>query len=235
MVNVFTGDHTALTGAREAVFAERLEPERSYNLTASVQQILPFGTSPLTLDLDGCYTHFSDRIILDYDQNPNLIVYGNLSGHSVSHGVAINLSQNFTRLPITYTAGFTLLAVYVEEGGRRRVVAYAPASRLSCSVSYALDRLDATLDYTATLTGRSGFRMPTWRSDVRRSRQPSPGTPCAASARRSRPRWRTSSTTPRVARSLWRTTPSGTTSTPLTPKGPILGRTISLGARLSVR
>lgn len=153
VVNVFTEDHAALTGAREVVFSESLKPERSYNLTANLQQILPFGTNPLTLDLDGFYTRFSNQIIPDYDQDPNLIVYANLHGYSVSRGVAVNLSQNFTALPLTYNAGFTLLDVYTEESGTRRAVAYAPAFEGVLRATYHLHGLEVDLDYTATLTG----------------------------------------------------------------------------------
>lgn len=158
VVNVFTEDHAALTGAREVVFTEDLRPERSYSVTASLQQIIPFGANPLTIDLDGFYTHFTNQIIPDYDQDPNLIVYANLDGHSVSRGLSLDLSQNFTALPLSYTAGMTLLDVYTVEDGERAPVTYAPAFEGVLSLTYTLPALDATLDYTATLTGPK--RMP---------------------------------------------------------------------------
>ena len=111
VVNVFTEDHAALTGSREVVFNEDLDPEQSKSITASFEQIIPFGTNPMTVSLDGFYTHFSNKIIPDYDQDPNLIVYENLNGFSVTQGFSVDLDQNFTTIPFSYNASITIMDV----------------------------------------------------------------------------------------------------------------------------
>lgn len=158
VVNVFTEDHAALTGSREVVFREALDPERSYSLTTGVQHILPLAANPLTIEVDGFYTRFTNRIIPDYDQDPNLIVYENLDGHSVTQGASVALRQNFTAFPITYDLTFTLMDVArVEDTGRRRV-SYAPRFTGGLSTTYQLQDPELSVDYTLSLVGPK--RMP---------------------------------------------------------------------------
>jgi outer membrane receptor for ferrienterochelin and colicins len=158
VVNVFTEDHAALTGSREVVFEEDLAPERSRSVTASVERILPFGTNPLTVSVDGFYTRFSNKIIPNYDRDPTLIVYENLDGFSVTRGVSVGLNQNFTALPFTYDASATLSDVYTEEDGEREAVAYAPDVTGHLGLTYRIRSIGATLEYTGSLTGPK--RMP---------------------------------------------------------------------------
>ncbi|WP_258096171.1 TonB-dependent receptor [Salinibacter sp. 10B] len=158
VVNVFTEDHAALTGSREVVFEEDLDPERSRSVTASVEHILPFGTNPLTVSVDGFYTRFANKIIPNYDQNPELIVYENLDGVSVTRGFSVRVDQNFTTLPISYDASMTLSDVYTEEDGERQAVTYAPDYMGNVGLSYNINAIGATVEYTGSLTGPK--RMP---------------------------------------------------------------------------
>ena len=158
VVNVFTEDHAALTGSREVVFNEDLDPERSRSITANLEQIIPFGTNPLTLSLDAFYTRFSNKIIPDYDRDPNLIIYENLDGFSVTRGFSIALEQNFTALPVTYSANFTLMDVFTEENNTRQALAYAPEFLGNLGATYQVRDIDLSLSYSASLTGSK--RMP---------------------------------------------------------------------------
>ncbi|MDR8391191.1 TonB-dependent receptor [Aliifodinibius sp. S!AR15-10] len=158
VVNVFTEDHAALTGSREVVFAEDLDPEQSRSLTASIEHVFPLGTNPLTVNLDGFYTHFTNKIIPDYDQDPNLIVYENLDGFSVTRGVSIDLDHSLTAIPLSYNASFTLMDVFTEENGQRQSLTYAPDYIGSWGASYLLRFLDLSIGYTGNLVGPK--RMP---------------------------------------------------------------------------
>lgn len=157
VVNVFTEDHAALTGSREVVFTENLKPERSRSMTASVEHIIYFGSNPMTIGMDGFFTRFSNKIIPDYDLDPDLIVYENLDGHSVTRGASVSIDQNFTSIPLNYNAGFTLMDVYTSENNERRALTYAPAYTGNLGVTYRF-RWRLSLDYTANLTGPK--RMP---------------------------------------------------------------------------
>jgi len=157
-VNVFTEDHAALTGSRDVVFSENLKPERSWSLTGSMEHIFPLRANPMTVTIDGFYTRFSNKIIPDYDQDPGLIVYENLDGFSVTRGFSVGLDQNLTALPLTYSLGFSLTDVYTEENGTRRAVAYAPDYTGTAGVTYQLRSIDLEIDYAARIVGPK--RMP---------------------------------------------------------------------------
>lgn len=158
VVNVFTEDHAALTGSRDVVFNEDLEPEESRSITASLEHIIAFGTNPMTVSLDGFYTHFSNKIIPDYEQDPNLIIYENLDGFSVTRGFSVGLEQNFTTLPITYNASVTIMDVYTEESGQRQALAYAPEFTGVFGATYDINSVDISLGYNGNLVGPK--RMP---------------------------------------------------------------------------
>ena len=158
VVNVFTEDHAALTGSREVIFNENLDPEESKSLTASLEQIIPFGTNPMTITLDGFYTHFSNKIIPDYDQDPDLIVYENLEGFSVTQGFSVGVEQNFTAFPLTYNASITVMDVYTKENGQRQALTYAPDYTGVFGATYTISSLDASIGYNGNLVGPK--RMP---------------------------------------------------------------------------
>ncbi|WP_138431481.1 TonB-dependent receptor [Fodinibius saliphilus] len=158
VVNVFTEDHAALTGSREVVFAENLDPEQSRSITGSIKHILPFSGNPLTLGLDGFFTRFSNKIIPDYDQDPNLIVYENLNGHSVTQGFSIEADQNFTAMPISYNMSFTLMDVFTKENGQKQSLTYAPDFTGSWGLTYWQRSWDLKASYTGNLVGPK--RMP---------------------------------------------------------------------------
>ncbi len=157
VVNVFTESHAALTGTREVVFAEDLQPERARSISASIQHIIPFGSNPLTITVDGFYTYFSNKIHPDYSI-PNKIVYANLHGHSVTRGFSISLKQNFTVLPITYNVSLTYLDVFIEEHEERKAELYSPEYLGNFGLTYYLRDMGMSLSYAANLVGSK--RMP---------------------------------------------------------------------------
>src|SRR5690606_15857576 len=68
VANVFTEDHAALTGARKVVFVNSLEPETSLNGNINyVKKIYTSGGNFVGIDASIFHTHFSNKIIPDYD------------------------------------------------------------------------------------------------------------------------------------------------------------------------
>ena len=51
-----------------------------------------FGTI-FDLDLSVFKTEFSNRILPDYETNPNQIIYSNLDGKSVTQGITLNINS----------------------------------------------------------------------------------------------------------------------------------------------
>lgn len=152
VVSVFTEDHAALTGARRVVIEEALEPERSWSGALNVNHVFPFGGNNMVVDVDAFYTRFGNRIVPDYDTDPDLIIYRNLRGRSVSRGVALSLNQNFGEFPLFYTLGITLQDVYTERGVERREELFAPDYKATLGLSYTFGGA-LTLDYTGTFVG----------------------------------------------------------------------------------
>lgn len=167
VVDLFTEDHAALTGAREVVIADELRPERSRSLTLNVNQVLEIGPSPMTIDLDLFHTRFSNKIVPDYDRDPDLIVYENLSGHAVSRGISLSFNQNVDYERFLYEVGVTLKDVYEVNGGVREEEFYAPGFRAVASATWNLRALPLSLEYTGRVTGP--MRLPDYEDRPDRS------------------------------------------------------------------
>lgn len=114
VVNLFTEDHAALSGARDVVIAEELKPERSINTTLNLVRKWPGSKRFFGLDLSVFHTRFSNRILPDYLVDPNLIVYDNLHGFGISQGVSLNLEARIGKRLRTM-AGATWMDVFTEE------------------------------------------------------------------------------------------------------------------------
>lgn len=158
LVNVITEDHAALTGSRKIVFAEKLKPERARSFTLGFQHTFPMQYNPLTLSIDGFSTYFSNKIIPDYSQDENLIVYKNLNGHSITRGFSIDIQQNFTSLPIRYSINYTYLDVYKKQKGRKKSLLYSPDYLGNIGLSYTWKSLGIDFGYAMNLVGPK--RMP---------------------------------------------------------------------------
>ena len=96
VVNVFTEDHAALTGAREVIFTEAILPEKSWNTTINWnKKIYTKYGAIYDFDFSVFTTEFSNRILPDYETNPNQIIYSNLDGKSITQGVTVNVNSLF--------------------------------------------------------------------------------------------------------------------------------------------
>jgi outer membrane receptor for ferrienterochelin and colicins len=152
IVNVFTEDHAALTGARAVVFAEALQPERSTSAVLSWDQTLPVGRSVLNWSIDGFYTYFTNKIIPDYNADPNLIVYANLREPATSRGLNVNVRHTFT-FPLSIELGATYQDVYRLVDGARDAVPFIPNWMGTWTLSYTVPKLKLTFDYVGRVTG----------------------------------------------------------------------------------
>jgi outer membrane receptor for ferrienterochelin and colicins len=153
VANVFTEDHAALTGARSVEFEGELAPETSWNANLNfVKNIYTPNNTFITLDASAFYTHFTNRILPDYETDPNKIIYGNLEGFAVSQGVSLNVDvawQNGFKV----LAGVTLMDVSVEEDGERFQQLLTESVQGVWTVGYTFPRIRLTADYTGNLYG----------------------------------------------------------------------------------
>lgn len=161
VVNLFTEDHAALTGARDVVIASELDPERSRSITLNLNRVVEIGSNPMMVDLDLFETRFSNKIRPDYDTDPNLIVYDNLDGYALSRGVSLSFNQNIDFDRFLYSAGLTLQDVFsVDADGVREDEFFASGVRAVFSATYNPRSLPLRLDYTGSVTGP--MRLPAY-------------------------------------------------------------------------
>ena len=152
VIHLFTEDHAAYHGHRDLIIEEELEPERTKNITFNLNQALRIGHNPMQVDLDIFYTHFGNRIVHDYDQDPTEIHYYNVNGHSTSRGVGLALNQVFEHFPLTYAVGFTYQDVYHVDTGVRDNEFYSANWQGTWSAEYVVGG-KISLDYVGSFTG----------------------------------------------------------------------------------
>ncbi len=155
VVNLFTEDHAALTGARQVRIVGALDPERSATVTLNLNRVADVGgiEDALTVDVDLFHTRFGNRIVADFDADPDLIVYRNLRGSAVTRGASATASYATLRQPLTGSVGVTLQEVYVTHDGARRALPFAPRVQGVFSLGWRVARTGLTLDWTGRLQG----------------------------------------------------------------------------------
>lgn len=153
VVNLFTEDHAALTGAREVIIAEELKPERSYNINLNyLKKIYSDNGTFIGLDASAFYTHFNNVILPDYETNPNQIIYDNLEGKSVSKGLSANLDVVFPS-SFKIMVGATWQDVSTTENGISQQQILTESITSTWNLSYTFHSLKLTADYTGNLYG----------------------------------------------------------------------------------
>lgn len=152
VANVFTEDHAALTGAREVVFEEDLKPETSWNGNVNFVKKFYIGNAFVGLDATAFYTYFTNKIIADYDTDPNKILYDNLKGYAISQGISLNADILFP-CGLKILAGATAMNVYRKEDGERIDQLFTEKFSGVWNIGYTFKNIGVTVDYTGNLYG----------------------------------------------------------------------------------
>jgi outer membrane receptor for ferrienterochelin and colicins len=76
VVNLFTEDHAALTGARTVVITEALKPEQSWNTNINYTKFIKHSSGFIGIDGSAFYTYFTNKITGDFLTDPDKIIYG---------------------------------------------------------------------------------------------------------------------------------------------------------------
>lgn len=157
VVNLFTEEHAALTGARDVEVKETLKPERSYNVNINYTHRWQATRQTFSLDASVWYSYFHNQIIPDYATDPDKIIYKNLAGHSSSKGVTLNLEWNLAHR-LKALAGITLqdVAKFEEDNaGKLKKTGLMLTEKWSgtWAISYTFPAAGITLDYTGSIYG----------------------------------------------------------------------------------
>lgn len=158
VANIFTEDHAALTGSREVKVVDNLKPEQSIN--ANINYVTKFYREKffLGIDMSIFYTHFGNRIIADYDTDPNKIYFNNLNGYAISQGASANIDLAFQKIPLKLLIGGTYMDNYKVENGTRATQVLTENFTGTWAVSYEWKKYHLSFDYTGNIY--SPMRLP---------------------------------------------------------------------------
>ncbi|MCC6817408.1 MAG: TonB-dependent receptor [Bacteroidia bacterium] len=158
VVNIFTEDHASLTGARTVEVKNELKPEKTYNININYLKKHYFkNTSFLGVDFSTWYTYFNNRIIANYDIDPNKIIYDNINGFAESKGISANLDYTFLN-GLKILVGATYMDVTSTNNGIKTYQILTEKLTGSWSVSYKIEKIDLALHYTGNVY--SPMRLP---------------------------------------------------------------------------
>lgn len=169
VVNLFTEDHAALTGARSVVIKEDLRPEQSWNTNINYQSFINHKAGFINLDFSLFYTYFSNKIIGDFISDPNKIIYQNLQEYAVSRGITINTDFNFKN-GIKAVLGTTLMEVYSVDNKQKIPQLHAPRISGTYALSYTTTNSGWSIDITGRINGP--MHLPVFPNDFRPSLSP---------------------------------------------------------------
>ena len=153
VVNLFTEDHQALSGARDVILASNLEPETSYNLNFNyLKKYNLTNAGVINLEFSSWYTYFTNRIFANYDLNPDQIVYDNLNGYSKIFGLSSNVDW-ITPFGLKATLGASFFDPITMQDNQKFVPLFTEKFSLNWAVSYEIPSWFLAIDYTGNLTG----------------------------------------------------------------------------------
>lgn len=158
VVNLFTEDHAALTGARKIVIEEELNPEQSYNVNLNYEKkLFPSDDVFIGLDLSAWYTYFTNQIIPDYETNPNEIIYKNLNGYAQSRGISINADMIIGERLKIITGATAMDVSFIENKVKERPFLTENWTGV-WAITYDFPKLNLLVDYTGNIYG--SMRLP---------------------------------------------------------------------------
>jgi outer membrane receptor for ferrienterochelin and colicins len=158
VVNLFTEDHAALTGARIVEIKNALKPEKSYNANLNfVKKIFAKSGTFLAIDASAFYTYFNNRIVGDFDTDPNKIIYDNLSGYAQSYGLTVNVDIAFNS-GLKIVGGATFMENTLTENGLTAQQILTEKVTGTWAITYKIKKANLAIDYTGNIY--SPMRLP---------------------------------------------------------------------------
>lgn len=165
VVNLFTEDHAALTGSRNVLIQSDLKPEKSINGNLNYVWKIPVNDKLINFDASAFYTYFSNKIVGDFDSDPEKIIYDNLHGYGISRGASLNLDYSFN-FPLSVNFGVTYLNVYQKFDGEteKSQQLHTPKWSGTYNLTYKFPS-NLTIDFTGQFYGP--MRLPVLPNDYR--------------------------------------------------------------------
>lgn len=163
VVNLFTEDHAALTGARDVIITEELKPEKSINFNINHTYKWLVGRMFINFDSSVFYSRFSNKIIGDYETDSDKIIYQNLDGYAESRGISTNIDWIIGK-GWKASLGATYLDIFRKEDGEKIQQLHSPKWSGTYMVEYSSPK-----GFSVDLTGQfyGPMRLPIVENDFR--------------------------------------------------------------------
>ncbi len=173
VVNLFTEDHAALTGAREVIIANALKPEQSWNVNFNYVKQIRTVKGLFNVDASMFYTYFTNKIVGDFITDPQKIIYDNLEGFAISKGFTLNTEMDLERR-LKVNAGVTLMDVYQVERDNevenKIPQLFAPKFSGTYAITYTFPKVFMSIDFTGKVNGP--MHLPVVPNDFRPEKSP---------------------------------------------------------------
>ena len=169
VVNLFSEDHAAYSGARKVEVKSELNPERSWNTNLNYQKIVTHNKGFIQFDGSIFYTHFSNKIVADYDTDPNKVIFDNLKGYGELKGASLNTDFSFTN-GLKLIVGGTYTDIYRIEDGVKIRQKQTPIFTANYAISYTHPKTQICFDLTGLVYG--SMDLPLIEDDIRPATSP---------------------------------------------------------------
>lgn len=174
VVNLFTEDHAALSGAREVVIKANLKPEKSWNANLNFQKSIVLENAFISIDASVFYTYFTNKIIGDFNTDATKIIFDNLNGYAISQGAALSIDIMHTG-GLKVILGCTYMDVFSIEkdslgNNKQTPQLHAPKLSGNFSISYSSAKKGWSIDYTGNI--KSPMHLPVVPNDYRPEQSP---------------------------------------------------------------
>jgi len=104
----------------------------------------------LGIETTAFYTRFSNKIVSDYETDPNQIIYNNIDGYALSQGISCNTDINFTN-GLKFILGATYMDVSNVENGIKTRPYLTENFTATWAVSYKINPIKLAIDYTGNV------------------------------------------------------------------------------------
>ena len=160
VARLFVQHPAALASWRDIRIERDIAPERATTFGVSVTRYYELGPLTGTLNLDLYRTNFSEQVVAEYDDDPRLIVFRNITGTSTADNVMAEITGDIA--PLTFRLSYTLADVYETRDGVHRSLPFVTRDRV-LGVVTATSADDA---WQATLTAewRGAQKLPDTRA-----------------------------------------------------------------------
>lgn len=151
VVNLFTEEHAALTGSRDVIVKNTLKPEQSYNANLNyIKKIHTSNNTLINIDATAFFTYFTNRIVGDYQLDPNKIIFDNINGYAISKGISINIDVQCNN-ELKISTGITLMENTITKNGFTEQQMLTEKFTGVWAISYSIKKINTNIDYTGNV------------------------------------------------------------------------------------